>query len=113
MVSVADVLFSISTEKSLSLFKAVVYSKNNNGTINITKLGLTCKQFYSIIEKLTDVGLVERINGKYQITSLGKIVSILRQKLKPQLNIIGNSRRLTQYIYIQRTALKRTSTHYR
>lgn len=41
MVSVADVIFAISSEKSLSLFKAVVYSKNNTGTINITKLGLT------------------------------------------------------------------------
>jgi hypothetical protein len=27
-----------------------------------------------MIEKLIDVGLVERINGKYQITSLGEIV---------------------------------------
>ena len=82
MVSVADVLFSISTEKSLSLLKAVVYSKNDNGTINIAKLGLTCKQFYSTIEKLIDVGLVERINGKYQITSLGNIVFNAQAKVE-------------------------------
>jgi predicted transcriptional regulator len=82
MVSIADVLFSISSEKSLSLFKAVVYSKNNNDTISITKLGLTSKQFHSMIEKLIDVGLVERINGKYQITSLGKIVFNAQAKVE-------------------------------
>ena len=71
MVSVADVISAISSEKSLSLFKAVVDSKNNNGAISIRKLGLARKQFYSNIEKLIYVGLIERINGKYQITSLG------------------------------------------
>ena len=82
MVSVADVIFAISSEKSLSLFKAVVYSKNNTGTINITKLGLNRKQFYSIIEKLIDVGLIERINGKYHITSLDWIVFNAQAKVE-------------------------------
>jgi hypothetical protein len=82
VVSVADVLFSISSEKSLSLFKCVVDSKNNNGTISITKLGLTSKQFYSTIQKLIDVGLVERIYGKYQITSLGEIVFNAQAKVE-------------------------------
>ena len=82
MVSIAEVLFSICSEESLSLFKAVIDSKNNNGTISITKLGLTRKQFYSTIKKLIDVGLVERINGKYQITSLGKIVFNAQAKVE-------------------------------
>ena len=82
VVSVVDVLFSISSEKSLSLFKCVVDSKNNNGTISITKLGLTSKEFYSTIKKLIDVGLVERINGKYQITSLGEIVLNAQAKVE-------------------------------
>ena len=82
MVSVADVLFSISSEKSLSLFKCVVDLKSNNGTISITKLGLTSKQFHSMMEKLIDVGLVERINGKYQITSFGEIVFNAQAKVE-------------------------------
>jgi predicted transcriptional regulator len=82
VVSVVDVLFSISSEKSLSLFKCVVDSKNNNDTISITKLGLTSKEFYSTIKKLIDVGLVERINGKYQITSLGEIVLNAQAKVE-------------------------------
>ena len=87
MVSIADVLFSISSEKSLSLFKAVIDSKNNNGPISITKLGLTSKQFHSMIEKLIDVGLVERINGKYQITSLGKIVFNAQAKVETAIKL--------------------------
>ena len=82
MVSIAEVLFSICSEESLSLFKAVIDSKNNNGTISIAKLGLTSKEFYSTIKKLIDVGLVERINGKYQITSLGEIVFNAQAKLE-------------------------------
>jgi hypothetical protein len=82
MVSVADVISAISSEKSLSLFKAVVDSKNNNGAISITKLGLARKQFYSNIKKLIDVGLIERINGKYHITSLGEIVFNAQAKVE-------------------------------
>ena len=72
VVSVVDVLFSISSEKSLSLFKCVVDSKNNNGTISITKLGLTSKEFYSTIKKLIDVGLVERIMANIRSLPLMK-----------------------------------------
>jgi predicted transcriptional regulator len=82
MVSVADVIFAFSSEKSLTLFKAVVHSKKNNGTISITKLGLARKQFYSMMEKLIDVGLIERINGKYHITSLGWIVFNAQAKVE-------------------------------
>jgi predicted transcriptional regulator len=98
MVSVADVIFAISSEKSLSLFKAVVYSKNNTGTINITKLGLTRKQFYSIIEKLIDVGLIERINGKYHITSLGWIVFNAQAKVETAIKYYWELRAIDSII---------------
>jgi hypothetical protein len=74
MTSVVDAISAISDEKSLSLFKAVVLSDNCDGSTLTGKLNLTRKQFYFSMKKLMGVGLVRRINGKYRLTSLGKIV---------------------------------------
>jgi predicted transcriptional regulator len=74
MTSVVDAISAISDEKSLSLFKAVVLSDNCDSSTLTGKLNLTRKQFYSSMKKLMGAGLVRRINGKYCLTSLGKIV---------------------------------------
>jgi len=74
MVSTADVLDAISHDKSLILFNTIALSNSDGSDILISKLKLTRKQYYSRISKLVKVDLVVRRNGKYFLTSLGKIV---------------------------------------
>ena len=74
MISIADVLDTISDDKSLVLFNTIALSNSDGSDILISKLNLTRKQYYSRISKLVKVDLVVRRNGKYFLTSLGKIV---------------------------------------
>jgi hypothetical protein len=74
MVSIADVLDAISDDKSLLLFNTIAPSNLDGSNILISKLKLTRKQYYSRISKLVKVDLVVRRNGKYFLTSLGKVV---------------------------------------
>ena len=74
MISIADVLDTISDDKSLVLFNTIALSNSDGRDILISKLNLTRKQYYSRISKLVKVDLVVRRNGKYFLTSLGKIV---------------------------------------
>jgi hypothetical protein len=84
--STVSVLRALSDDKSLELFKIIasgtvpdaVYPIDGDGLINtqllISKVKLTRKQYYSRISTLISSGLVKRSNGKYLLTSLGKIV---------------------------------------
>jgi hypothetical protein len=74
MISIADVLDTISDDKSLVLFNTIALSNSDGSDILISKLNLTRKQYYSRISKLVKVDLVVRKNRKYFLTSLGKIV---------------------------------------
>ena len=74
MISIADVLNTISDDKSLVLFNTIALSNSDGSDILISKLNLTRKQYYSRISKLVKVDLVVRRNRKYFLTSLGKIV---------------------------------------
>jgi predicted transcriptional regulator len=76
-LSIADVLSIISNAKALSIFKAVALAENDCSSILITKLKLTRKQYYSNMERLTEVHIVRRINGKYSLTSVGKLQGLL------------------------------------
>jgi predicted transcriptional regulator len=82
MTSVASILSAISDEKSLSLFNAIARSDNYDSSTITGKLNLTRKQFYSSMKKLMDVGLVKRTNGKYHLTSLGKVVFNMQSKVE-------------------------------
>lgn len=82
----ASVLRALSDDKSLELFKIIASDPladaphviSNGGLINtqllISKVNLTRKQYYSRISTLMSSGLVKRSNGKYLLTSLGKVL---------------------------------------
>ena len=75
MVCVADVLRAISDDRSLLLFTAVAVSNSaNDSDILLSELRLTRKQYHSRISELAKANLVIRRNGKYFLTSFGKIV---------------------------------------
>src|SRR2546430_5396191 len=73
MVSVSGTLSAISNDKSLVLFNTIALASGDS-SILISRLNLTRKQYYSRMSNLTNAGLVLRKNGKYFLTSFGKVV---------------------------------------
>ena len=86
MVSVASTISAISSEKALLLFKTIAYSEEYDTPILITKLGLRCREFYFIVNKLIDAGLVRRAGGKYYLTSFGNVVLSVEAKIEIAIN---------------------------
>jgi hypothetical protein len=74
MISLTNILGAISDDKSLMLFNTIAVSYPENDTeMILVKLNLTRKQYYSRMYKLVKANLINRRNGKYFLTSLGKI----------------------------------------
>ena len=73
MVSVSDSLSAISNDKSLVLFNTIALASEDS-SILISRLELTRKQYYSRMSELTKAGLIRRMNGRYFLTSFGRIV---------------------------------------
>ncbi|HMH09720.1 MAG TPA: hypothetical protein VK553_03365, partial [Candidatus Nitrosopolaris rasttigaisensis] len=73
MVSVSDSLSAISNDKSLVLFNTIALASEDS-SILISRLELTRKQYYARMSELTKAGLIRRRNGRYFLTSFGRIV---------------------------------------
>ena len=73
MVPVSDTLSAISNDKSLVLFNTIALTSGDRGVLT-SRLNLTRKQYYSRMFGLINAGLVRRKNGKYFVTSFGKVV---------------------------------------
>jgi hypothetical protein len=86
IVSETSVLNSISDEKSLDLFKNIVMTKTGDTNILKKNLRLTRKQYYSRMSRMTKVGLIKRVKGKYILTSLGKVVYEAESMIENALN---------------------------
>jgi predicted transcriptional regulator len=86
IVSETSVLNSISDEKSLDLFKNIVMTKTGDTNILKKNLRLTRKQYYSRMSRMTKVGLIKRVKGKYFLTSLGKVVYEAESMIENALN---------------------------
>jgi hypothetical protein len=76
--SIEDILKALSDNKALVLFNTIALTpdiNNNDGNqISIRKLGLTRRQYYSRLSRLTETGLIRRYNGRYSLTLLGKMI---------------------------------------
>jgi hypothetical protein len=84
-ISLADVLKSISNEKSLSMFRSIG-DKHSNGEVNLRKLGLTSKQYYSRLSAMMEAGLINRQSGRYYLTAFGKVIYCCIMVAKNALN---------------------------
>jgi hypothetical protein len=71
--SLADVLRSISDDKSLLIFQSIG-DVNSNGEISLKKLGLTAKQYYSRMSAIIATDLIKRQRGRYYLTPFGKVI---------------------------------------
>ncbi|PWU81267.1 MAG: hypothetical protein DLM72_07905 [Candidatus Nitrosopolaris wilkensis] len=78
-MSVPNILRAISDDKSIVLFNTIALA--SGGDILISSLKLTRKQYYSRISALIKAELIKRQNGKYILTSFGKIVYDFQAKV--------------------------------
>jgi hypothetical protein len=72
-MSAALVLKTIADDKSLELFATVALETIDSKNLK-SRSKLTRKQYYSRLSRMTKAGLVRRKNGKYVLTTFGKIV---------------------------------------
>ena len=84
-MSLADVLKSISDDKSLSIFQ-LISDVNSNGEISLKKLGLSTKQYYSRISAMMATDLIKRQRGRYYLTPFGKVICCCIKIAKNALN---------------------------
>jgi hypothetical protein len=88
-ISIVDILGSISDDISLEIFKSIAdYQQNNDNnyrqaaakrsssssSLLDVKTKITRKQYYSRMNRILKYGLVKRSNGRYSMTSLGKVI---------------------------------------
>ncbi|MGH9976349.1 MAG: hypothetical protein ACRD8Z_11010 [Nitrososphaeraceae archaeon] len=82
-LSVAKVLNAISDEWSWSLFTTIAISSDptsnrqqlgDGGQILISRMNLTRRQYYQRINRLRSLGLINRKNGRYSLTSFGRVL---------------------------------------
>ena len=71
--STASILKSIADDKSIELFKIVALEKVDSRNLK-GKIKLTRKQYYSRLSRMTRAGLLRRKDGKYILTTFGRIV---------------------------------------
>ncbi len=71
--SISLILKKISDDKTLVLLNSIAVVDGEK-YIQLKRMNLTTKQYYSRISGLTDAGLVKRHKGKYSLTMLGHVV---------------------------------------
>jgi len=87
---------SLSDHKTLVLFDTIAHSDSDMASL-ISNLEFTKKQYYSRIHSLTNSGLITRQNGKYYLTSFGKIVSFYYSRIARALDKFWKLRALDLY----------------
>lgn len=70
----ADVIKTMSDEKSLLIFNTIYLAGGNESETIRDELKLTRKQYYSRIFRLQKTGLVKRQKGRYFLTAFGKVI---------------------------------------
>jgi hypothetical protein len=71
--SISLILKRISDDKALVLLNSIAVVDGEK-YIQLKRMNLTTKQYYSRISGLTDAGLIKRHKGKYSLTMLGHVV---------------------------------------
>jgi DNA-binding HxlR family transcriptional regulator len=85
--TVANVLRSISDNLSLDLYRTIAKSNGESGDSLLAKIKITRKQFYSRLSSLTNAGLIKRKQGKYSLTTFGKVVYNSEKAIENAYNI--------------------------
>jgi len=76
---------AISSIDALKIFYAAKDGIESSTQV-MKELGITQKRYYTNLKRLIDVGLIEKVEGKYRHTTLGKIAYRLGETFKGALN---------------------------
>jgi hypothetical protein len=82
---ISAIFRALSDDKSLTLFNTVALSPGNSNFLT-RNLNISRKQYYSKMENLSKQGLVARKNGKYYLTTMGKIIYELQKVIGTAVN---------------------------
>ena len=82
---ISAIFRALSDDKSLTLFNMVALSPGNSNFLT-RNLDVSRKQYYSKMENLSKQGLVARKNGKYYLTTMGKIIYELQMVVGTAVN---------------------------
>jgi predicted transcriptional regulator len=85
-MSKISILSAISERKGYDIFRSIATATTANTDVLITKLKLTRKQYYSRMSNLVKLGLVKRENGRYLLTSFGKVIFISYMSLEGRID---------------------------
>ncbi len=89
-MSRAGILSAISEKNGSDIFRSIATATANTDML-ITKLKLTRKQYYSRMSNLVKLGLVKRKNGRYLLTSFGKVIYSSYQSLERSIDVALDS----------------------
>jgi predicted transcriptional regulator len=71
--AISEVFKALSDDKSLMILNTIALGPGKSNRLS-DNLNLSRKQYYSKMERLSKQGLVTRKNGKYYLTTLGKVL---------------------------------------
>jgi hypothetical protein len=74
MIRTVYILSALSDDKAFTIYNTIVLSNGQDFRTLIKHMGITPRQYYSRLLKLTKAGLIRRENRKYVITPLGIVV---------------------------------------
>ena len=84
------ILSVISEKKGSDIFKSIALATAHTDVL-ITQLNLTRKQYYSRMSNLVKLGLVKRENGRYLLTSFGKVIYSSYMRLEGRIDLALDS----------------------
>ncbi len=72
-ISVSEIFRTISNRKSLKLFKIIAIEGGTSESL-IPKLGISRKEYYLRMSRLSDAGMIKRKDNKYCLTIFGGVI---------------------------------------
>ena len=82
---ISAIFRALSDDKSLTLFNTVALSPGNSNFLT-RNLNVSRKQYYTKMENICKQGLVARKNGRYHLTTMGKIIYELQKVIGTAVN---------------------------
>ena len=85
MTTLVDIL-SLIAERKCSIIFRTIGELEGPAELQITRLNMTRKQFYSRISQLLKNDLIKKIHGKYELTLFGRVVFGIENKIQHSID---------------------------
>jgi hypothetical protein len=85
MTTLVDIL-SLIAERKCSIIFSTIGELEGPAELQITRLNMTRKQFYSRISQLLKNDLIRKTHGKYELTLFGRVVFGIENKIQHSID---------------------------